>query len=132
VFVDTTPDRVNHYIAVLDQSQKILLALSAFITAGLGGLAIAGRKVYRQLRGVEEKVEPVSREITDRGSDTLVTRVDTISERIEHIDMERVQQHQDNSARLDRIEGRMDQMQEDIGGIRRVLDKILVKLAGLQ
>lgn len=113
----------------ISDAEKVLVALAAFASVGIGGLWVAFRKVYSQIRGVERQVEPVRHEITDRQDDTLSSRVDTITATLETEKVSRDQQHQDNSGRLDRIERRMDQLSEDMGGMRKVLDRILSKLA---
>ena len=123
--------KLDDYIAMIDNGQKILAALATFVTVGLGSLVIGVRKLLQQNKSAEQKMEPVRREITERGNDTLSNRVDTIVTRIDVLDTERQRQHEDNSERLGRIEDRMDHMEENIGEIRKVMNKIMSKLSGL-
>jgi hypothetical protein len=130
--------RINDISQYIGGAEKLFTAVAAFMTVGLGGLWIAFRKVYSQMRGIkstvggiEVQVEPVHHEITDRVDDTLSSRVDTISAAINAEKIARDRQHQDNSDRLDRIEDRMDHLQETIGDIRKVVDRILAKLANI-
>lgn len=127
----TVAERFADVARWIGDAEKMLVAVAAFATVGLGGVWVAFRKVYSQIRGVEQQVEPVAHEITDRIDDTLSSRVDTIAATLEAEKAARDQQHEDNSGRLDRIENHMDQLQEDLGGMRRVLDRILAKLANI-
>lgn len=125
----TVAQRFNEIAQWISDAEKLLGALAAFATIGVGGLWVAFRKVYSQIRGVERKVEPVRHEIEDRSEDTLSSRVDTIAATLDAEKAARDQQHEDNTGRLDRIENRIDLLQEDLGGIRKVMDRILAKLA---
>jgi hypothetical protein len=123
--------RFNDIAQYISDAEKLLVAVAAFATVGLGGLWVAFRKVYSQLRGVEAQVSPIGHEITDRVDDTLSSRVDIIAATLDSEKLARDRQHDDNSGRLDRIESHMDQLQEDMGGMRKVLDRILAKLANI-
>jgi hypothetical protein len=123
--------RFNDIAQWISDAEKVLVAIAAFASIGLGGLWVAFRKVYSQLRGVEQQVEPVRHEITDRQDDTLSSRVDTITATLDAEKIARDQQHEDNTGRLDRIERRMDQLGDDVVGMRKVLDRILSKLANI-
>lgn len=127
----TVAQRFAEIAQYISDAEKLLVAVAAFATVGLGGLWVAFRKVYSQLRGVERQVEPIGHEITDRVADTLSSRVDIIAATLDSEKLARDQQHEDNSGRLDRIESHMDKLQEDLGGMRRVLDRILAKLANI-
>lgn len=138
--VPTSPaitQRINDISQYIGDAEKLFTAVAAFMTVGLGGLWIAFRKVYSQMRGIkstvggiEHAVEPV-REITEQADDTLSSRVDTISAVINAEKAARDQQHQDNTNRLDRIESSMDNLRDDVVGMRKVLDRILSKLANI-
>ncbi len=128
--------RINEISQYIGDAEKLFTTVAAFITVGVGGMWIALRKVFSQIRGIqgtvggiETAVEPVRHEITDRADDTLSSRVDIISATLEAEKQARDEQHQDNTGRLDRIESTMDRLQEDVAGIRRVLDRILSKMA---
>jgi len=86
--VHSTADRLNNITQLIEMAQKLAVALTVLVGTGFGGLAIAMRTTWKQVKRVERKVEPV--QVIARQAQAETTQRDV--------------EHESNTLRLDNIE----------------------------
>lgn len=129
-------DQLSEFIA---NGEKLLVVLTTFIVTGVGGIALAWSKVRQQIKGVEDKVEPVKREVTQAGdpdSHTLSTQ--TLREKVEEILVDinadkgvRGIQHAMNTSNLRDNTDQIKEVNERLGAVETTISEVKANVKGV-
>jgi predicted nucleic acid-binding Zn-ribbon protein len=148
----TTPSlagKVDELTTLLKNAQNLVVVLTALLITGGTGILAAWQKIRRQVKTVEEQVEPIKHEVTDSASNvdgpTLRGQVDEIRAQVQELQKAQPNMHADNTDRLDSIErsvaavkdelkelkAAQDGQTDDIREVRQLVQRVLSKMAGV-
>lgn len=148
----TTPSlagKVDELTTLLKNAQNLIVVLTALLITGGTGILAAWQKIRRQVKTVEEQVEPIKHEVTGSAANTaeptLRSQVDEIRTQVQDLPKAQTDMHADNTDRLDAIERNVEEVKEDlkelkeaqneqrddIREVRQLVQKVLSKMAGV-